>query len=699
MLMRLWTAGQAALKRVFVRSTLYSVGGVLVFSFIFVALSYFSQISEIHDRLERNAQEKAQFVANISAREIENKNYGEMERLLNAVAGDRYVIAAKAYSRFGQEFASDFSSSKPVSEIQFNEDALNAAQTGKDFMQETADTIEYILPVFRGGAAVGSVLVRMSKEEMGGILDEAFWQAAVLVGLLFLAFLPVAGWLMYRATAGISEVTQAANEAAEGYLDCSLETEARGEVGELQSAFLQMMRKLRSNIIDIERLAYTDRITGLANRAKLDKLAVTMIDLKPKAAGSVLYIGLDRFKMINDMHGHLVGDKLLRQLAERLERLIDKVAHPHTESAPAVARFSGDEFVCILPGLTDPAVLNEVCETILKLLNRPVRIGSLSLSVSASAGVVTYPEQGETAAEIMKNAYLAMYHAKSTSRGRVVAYNEDLRAQINERENVAERLRHALDNQSLKVFYQPKVNPSNGKIVGSEALLRWDDEVLGKVPPVKFIPIAEERGLITPIGQFVLRQALEDTRQLHRQNLDMSIAVNVSPAQLQDANFTDHMLGIIGESGLPTDKLELEITESSLINYSETVLRQIQPIRDEGVKFAIDDFGTGYSCLNSLASMPFDTLKIDRSFIMEIANSQDGRTIVELILIMARQLNLNTVAEGVETPLQKDYLNLWGGTLGQGYLWSPPVPQNEYAALVCAQGGGSLEPKAASGLH
>ncbi len=687
MLARLQAVTQSMLRRVFVRSTLYAVGGVLAFSLIFVAISYYAQISEIHDRLERVAQEKAQFVANISAREIEYKNYGEMERLLNAIAGDRYVTAAKAYSRFGHEFASDFASSSPTSNVPINEDALNAARWGKPYMHETADTIEYILPVFRGGVAVGSVLVRMSKEEMSGILDEAFWQAAVLIGLLFLAFLPVVGWLMYRATAGISEVTNAANEAAEGYLDCNLETKAPGEVGDLQSAFLEMMRKLRSNIVDIERLAYTDRITGLANRARLDKLATTMIDLKPKAKGSVLYIGLDRFKMINDMHGHRVGDELMRELAGRLERLIEKVAHPHTENAPVVARFSGDEFVGILPGLIDPAILMEVSETVLKLLSRPVRVGSLSLSVSASAGVVKYPDQARSAEEIMKNANLAMYQAKAVHRGHVVAYNEDLRAQINERENIADRLRYAVDNGSLEVFYQPKVHPANGKIAGAEALLRWNDEVLGKVPPVKFIPVAEERGLITPIGQFVLRQALEDTKHLHNDNIATSIAVNVSPAQLQDANFTDHMLGIIGESGVATDKLELEITESSLMDYSETVLGQIQPIRDEGVKFAIDDFGTGYSCLNSLASMPFDTLKIDRSFIMDIANSEDGRTIVELILMMARQLNLNTVAEGVETSLQKDYLYLWGGTLGQGFLWCPPVPRDEYAAMVHAQNG------------
>jgi|GEM_PF-351178 len=681
----LTAASRSILKRVFVRSTVYAVCGILGFSFFFIGISYYSQVSEITDRLERTAQEKAQFVANISAREIEEKNYGEMERLLNAVAGDRYVTAAKAYSRFGQEFASDVASAAPTSEVQFNIDALNAAQGGDDFLKETADTIEYILPVFRNKVAVGSVLVRVSKEEMSGILQEALWQVVALLAVLVFAFIPALGWLMHKATAGISAVTQAAGEATEGFLDCGLETNAPGEVGELQSAFQNMLQKLRSNIVEIERLAYTDNTTGLANRARLDKLALIMIDQKANASGAVLYIGLDRFKLINDMHGHRVGDDVLREVAKRLVRLLDKVAYAHTNKTPEVARFSGDEFVGILPGLTDHNQLAEVSATVLKLLSQPIQVGPLSLSVSASAGLATYPDQGACAEEVLKNANLAMYQAKAEHRGHAVAYSVSLRAQANEREVIADRLRLAVDNGDLEVYYQPKVTPADGRIVGSEALLRWKDEMLGHVSPVKFIPVAEERGLITRIGELVLHQALSDTQQLHDENCPMSVAVNVSPAQLQSANFTDKTLGIISESGVPLDKLELEITESSLMDYSETVLGRIKPIRDEGVNFAIDDFGTGYSCLSSLADMPFDTLKIDRAFIRDIADCEDRRTIVELILIMAQQLKLNTVAEGIETTLQKDYLKVWGGTLGQGYLWSPAVAFQDYRKMVLAQ--------------
>jgi len=669
-------------KRVFVRATLYGVFGLLVFSLVLIGIDYYTQMSKIGDRLARTAHDKALFITNTAARDIESKNYGELERLLNAVAGDRYIIAAKVYTRFGQEFASDFTSALPSSESGFNEDALNAAQLGQSQFRDTANTLEYVLPAFRGGEAVGSVLVRISKHELAGILREKIFQVAVVLGLLLLAFVPVLALMMYRATAGVSRVTQAANEAAAGYLDCKMQTDAPGEVGELQTAFRGMMVNLRQNIVKIEHLAYTDRITGLPNRAKLDNSALTQVDLRPNSAGSVLYIGLDRFKLINDLHGHAVGDQLLHLVSKRLAQLIELMADPLTSKAPCIARFSGDEFVVLLPGLTDSAALERLSDAVVERLGGAHRIGNLSLSVTVSVGVACWPEHGKTAESVLRNANMAMYEAKAEGRAQSVTYNDQIRERMTEREQIRHRLEGALMNRSLAVHYQPKVDLATGKIAGSEALLRWSDDELGPVPPYKFIPVAEESGMIGPIGEFVLETALRDMKAIYNRGADVSVAVNVAPVQLQASDFCDRMLGIIKDSGFATDRLELEVTESSLVDYSQTLLDQIMPIKKQGVKFAIDDFGTGYSSLHSLASMPFDTLKIDRSFIMDIDNSEDRRTIVELILMLARQLNLNTVSEGVETQLQMDYINLWGGTLGQGYLWSPAVPFSDFSTMV-----------------
>lgn len=211
--------------------------GLLAFSLALIAIDYYTQMDKVGERLARTAHDKALFITNTAARDIESKNYGELERVLNAVAGDRYIVAAKVFTRFGQEFASDFTSAVPSSEESFNEDALNAAQLGQSQFRETANTVEYILPAFRGGEAVGSVLVRISKHEMAGILREKIFQVAIVLGLLLLAFVPVIALMMYRATAGVSGVTQAANEAAAGYLDCNMPTDAPGEVGSCRPRF------------------------------------------------------------------------------------------------------------------------------------------------------------------------------------------------------------------------------------------------------------------------------------------------------------------------------------------------------------------------------------------------------------------------------------------------------------------------------
>lgn len=669
-------------RAVYFRATLYAICGLVSFSLVLICIDYYSQVQKIGERLANTAHEKAHFVTNIAAREIENKNYGEVERLLNAIAGDRYIVAAKAYSRFGQEFASDFTSAEPSSVAHFSEEALNAAQLKTAQYRETADTIEYVLPAIRGGEAVGSVLVRISKQEMAGILREKIFQVAAILGVLLLAFVPILGLLMYRAIVGVSSVTQAANEAAEGFLDCKFPTSAPGEIGDLQTAFRRMMVNLRRNILKIEKLAYTDRITGLPNRAKLDNAALSLIDLRPRDKGGVLYVGLDRFKLINDLHGHAIGDQFLAELASRLSAVVTEIAEPHASQPVCVARFSGDEFVVLLPGINDERILEELADVIVARMGALLRIGELSLSVTASVGVVTYPDYGKTAEEVIRNANMAMYQAKTLGRSRAITYNDTFREQMSEREQISHRLKGALRENALSVHYQPKVNIATGQIVGSEALLRWHDEDLGDVPPGKFVPVAEENGLIIPIGEFVLKTALNDIGALQREGKDVSVAVNVAPAQLHTPCFTDRTLGIIGESGYSTELLELEITESSLVDYSQSLLDKILPIKDEGVQFAIDDFGSGYSSLHSLASMPFDTLKVDRSFITDIANCEHRRTIVELILMMARQLNLNTVAEGVETELQKDYINLWGGALGQGFLWSPAVPIEKFSSLI-----------------
>ncbi|WP_417671300.1 putative bifunctional diguanylate cyclase/phosphodiesterase [Roseibium sp.] len=645
-------------------------------------MNFFTQLWKIEERLSEVAKGHAVLVSRIAAREIQSKNYTDMERILDALASEPLVTAAEAYTRFGHVFASDIETRLAGAEAFIDEDVLTAVENKKSITRDTANAFEYIMPVYLNGETVGAVGVTVSKAEIQELKNTVILQALVLTGALLLVFVPLGTFLIYRSTHGISRVTEAANEAAQGFLDTSLKVDTVGEVGELQEAFQQMAINLRNNMQRIEYLAHVDGITGLPNRLKFGNVATQMIDLSPTAKGGLLFLDLDRFKAINDSHGHGVGDKLLLMVGERVTQLIDEHAKDRCKGKPFISRFAGDEFIVILPGMTDADELKELADTIGTQICAPFRVDNLKLTVRASIGVAFYPQDGASSDELLRCADMAMFAAKEAGRDQTVIFDEKIREKALEREKIERCLRTALDNDELKVFYQPKLDIETGRIMGSEALLRWHHPELGNVPPWKFIPLAEECGLMTSIGEFVLRKSLDDMSVLRREGNDLSVAVNVAPVQFESEFFTDRTLGILGESGFPLEKLELEITESSIMDDPKRVYDQIMPIKDEGVLFAIDDFGTGYSSLNTLATMPFDTLKIDRSFVMDMADSEDRRAIVQLILMMAQQLRMKTVAEGIETNGQYDHLKAWGATYAQGFLWSPPVGYDQFREMV-----------------
>lgn len=673
---------QTAYGRVFIRSTAYLIFLMISFSLIMAFINYRDEMQAVEDGLERAAMGHAKLIAGLSADKIERNDFATLQPLLNALASEPEVVAAKIFSASGQVIAFDAGSRETGVSPASDPVAVRVVSAGEPVTGKNAKSTDYYLPVLHNGEAVGAVLVKMSTDEIQAVRSEVFVQVLVLFGILIIAVVPIGTYLMYRSTRGISRVTQAANEAAQGFLDPNMVVDANGEVGELQEAFKAMAVNLRKTIKHIEYLAHVDGVTGLPNRLKFENTAIQLIDLSPRAEGAVLFIDLDRFKMINDMRGHAVGDELLKHVAARIRSLVADHFEPHTTSAPFVARFAGDEFVAVLPGMTDAEKLVELSEIVIEKIGRPVRVDPLSLIVRASMGIALYPQDGRLSDDVLRCADMAMYRSKEEGRDQATIFNERIREEALERQKIERHLMNALDNDELRVFYQPKIDLASGKIIGSEALLRWSSPELGSVPPFKFVPIAEECGLMTPIGEFVLRQSLEDMNRLLAEGHDLKVAVNVAPVQFQSVYFTDRTLGILGESGFPLDRLELEITESSVMDDPQRVMSQILPIKEEGVHLAIDDFGTGYSSLNTLATMPFDTIKIDRSFVRDMAEDENQRAIVQLILMMARQLKMKTVAEGIETPLQFDQLRAWGASYAQGYLWSPPVAFGEFATIV-----------------
>jgi diguanylate cyclase (GGDEF)-like protein/PAS domain S-box-containing protein len=424
----------------------------------------------------------------------------------------------------------------------------------------------------------------------------------------------------------------------------------------------------------VQYLATHDGLTGLPNRAMFVQL-VSLASENAKRRQSkiaVLFVDLDRFKVVNDTLGHEAGDILLREMASRFRECL--------RGGDVVARLGGDEFVVLLHDVSDQAQVGAVARHLLSAIMRPIEIQGQECRVTASIGICLHPEVGQDEQAAIKNADLAMYAAKEKGKNNFQFYSATLRTRSAGRLAIETHLRHALERKELSLHYQAKVRVDTDAITGVEALLRWNNPALGSVSPVQFIPVAEETGLIIPMGRWVLRTACRQTAAWLRAGLPpVRTSVNLSMRQLQDDGLIDDIRAALKEAGLPPDRLELELTESMIMHNTERAVRVLTDIKSLGVRLAIDDFGTGYSSLAQLKRFPIDTLKVDRSFIREIPRDSEDRAITEAIIAMGKTLSLTVVAEGVETLEQKTFLRECACDEMQGYYFSTPVPPEEFA--------------------
>ncbi len=427
----------------------------------------------------------------------------------------------------------------------------------------------------------------------------------------------------------------------------------------------------------VQYLATHDGLTNLPNRAMLVQLLALATE-SAKRRGSrlaVLFIDLDRFKIINDSLGHDAGDVLLREMAVRFRECL--------RSSDIVARFGGDEFVVVLQDVSGQAQVSTVARHMLSVAMRPLEINRQECRVTASIGICLHPDTGQDDQAVLKNADLAMYVAKEEGKNNYQFYSPSLRARGAGRLAIETHLRQALDRKEFSLHYQAKVNIETDAITGVEALLRWNNVALGTVSPAQFIPVAEETGLIIPIGRWVLRTACEQSAQWLRAGLPaIRMCVNLSMRQLQDDGLIADIAAALEDHGVRPELLELELTESTIMHNAERAVRVLREIKALGVRLAIDDFGTGYSSLAQLKRLPIDTLKVDRSFIREIPREAEDRAITEAIIAMGKTLSLTIVAEGVETPQQKAFLRQHACDEMQGYYFSTPIPPDEFAELL-----------------
>jgi len=424
-------------------------------------------------------------------------------------------------------------------------------------------------------------------------------------------------------------------------------------------------------------MAYHDKLTGLPNRALLADRFTQVVAHAQRHEGTkvaLLMMDLNRFKLINDSLGHCAGDQLLIGVAERLKHA--------TRSCDTLARYGGDEFVMLIEDVANIEDLVEIVKRLKGALVAPFIISDQELHVSGSMGISIWPDDGVDMDSLLTKADTAMYHAKEEGSEDFQFFTAEMNKKISQRLHLENDLRKAIDNQEFELYYQPQVCLTSGRITGTEALIRWNHPERGLVPPVQFIPLAEDTSLIKPIGLWVLQTACQQLVKWKKAGQkEMSMAVNVSVRQLEDSHFIAGLTAALEESGIDPADLEIEITESTVMSQPEKMLKVLGAIKQLGVKLALDDFGTGYSSLSYLRDFPFDKLKIDRSFIKDIVEKPEDVVIAQAISTMAHTLNMRVLAEGVETEIQASHVRNCFCDEMQGYLISRPVPAGEFEQL------------------
>ncbi len=438
----------------------------------------------------------------------------------------------------------------------------------------------------------------------------------------------------------------------------------------------------------IRQLAYYDSITGLPNR----DLFKEHLSMALHHAGrnneklAVMFLDLDKFKRVNDSLGHEAGDKLLKIISERLQdsvRSSDVAARDVGEMGASLARLGGDEFTVMLSGLHDIKHVERVARRILDRIAEPMMLSGNRVTVSSSIGIAIFPEDGEDISSLLKNADAAMYEVKSKGRNGICFYDDALRKQSHHRVQLESELHEAIEQDQLTLFYQPKVDAQTCEVLGFEALIRWIHPERGMISPMDFIPVAEESGLIIPVGKWVIKEACRQHQRWRALGkAAVSISVNLSAHQFADEHLLTAIRDILKETDMPAQFLEFEITETVLMQDADKALAILNAMKDMGLKISIDDFGTGYSSISYLKHFPADVLKVDRAFVKDLPDDEQDATITNAIILLAKALNLGIVAEGVETKAQLQWLRDKECDQIQGYLFSPPVPAEKAVTML-----------------
>ena len=518
--------------------------------------------------------------------------------------------------------------------------------------------------------------------------------ALSVITIMLVTILVAAGTLLlvlqHLVITPIHRLGVLASEIGRGNLDIESGLNSNDEIGKLATAFEAMSGSLRQSDEKIRYVAYHDTLTGLPNRAMFQEYLNHVIAhaRRIRSQFALLFLDIDDFKRINDTLGHETGDRLLQEVTDRLSTCLrdaDYVARMGGSDAPDefLARLGGDEFIILLPDISGQHAPGALAHRLIEALSRPLLLEDHEFHISASIGITLYPTDGKKGHELVKNADVAMYHAKELGKNNYQYYLESMNTLAHERLALENKLRKALEKDELRLYYQPQLEASTGRIVGVEALLRWFDPDHGPIPPDTFIPIAENSGLIIPIGEWVIKEACRQAKAWQTAGVGkIVVSVNISAVQFARQNVPEVIHAALIESGLAPALLEAEITESVIMDQPERAVEQLSALKEQGISIALDDFGTGYSSFSYLHRFPIDTLKIDRSFISDICTETQHAEIVAAIIAMSHILKLRVVAEGIEDEDQLRLLTDKDCDLVQGFLFCRPLPANEIAQLL-----------------
>lgn len=631
------------------------------------------------------------------------------EETLDLMSRQQYIQATVLYGQDGEFFASYI---KPDVYLTLPEPGLQAEN-----LLYREDYIELYSPVMQENEQIGHVYIRadikMINERMTGYLGIV---ALVFIFSLFVAFILSARMQRFitdpllklsavarqvttdknyslRATGSsrdelgnlildfnemLDQIQLRDNELEKNKLE--LEERVATRTIELEAAN-QEMEKAKQNAESVakrmEYHAHHDGLTGLPNRTLLnDRLNKALSHARREQSRmALLFLDLDRFKIINDSLGHAVGDQLLRVISRRLINCV--------RDEDTVARLGGDEFMVLLPSINGSSDAGRIGNKIIDSLIRPASCNGHELHITTSIGVSIYPFDGPDAETLLKHADISMYRAKELGRNKLVYYTAEMNAESRRQLTLETNLRKALDRGELKLVYQPKVDISRNRITGAEALLRWEHPTMGNISPVDFIPVAEDSGLIVPIGEWAIRTAFNQLAAWHAAgHRELKIAVNLSSSQLTRSGLADSVREALNESRLDPAMTELEITENIVMQNLDSSIVTLEILKGMGISIAMDDFGTGYSSLSYLRRLPIDIVKINQSFVRELPDSKEDVSIAQAIIAMAKSLGLDLVAEGVETIKQLNFFRQQGVMVIQGYLFSKPVAADELLAML-----------------